>query len=50
MAGWQVTCPECNGEKGWANVDGVWVECFVCKGQGSVDEDKLTEPDLDEDD
>jgi DnaJ-class molecular chaperone len=45
MAGWPVTCPECDGNKGWSNVDGFWVECEKCLGTGYVDEDELEDDD-----
>jgi hypothetical protein len=43
--GWPITCPECDGKKGWTNMDGFWVECDFCNAHGWVDEDDLEDDD-----
>ena len=37
------TCPDCNGEGGWEDEDGEWVECETCDGTGEVEEYTTTE-------
>ena len=55
MSGWPITCPECDGEKGFYQTayrprnasddkeQTVWFDCWYCNGTGCVDEDKLFE-------
>jgi DnaJ-class molecular chaperone len=40
-----IDCPKCDGFGGWMNIDGTYVECEECNGEGFVDDD---EPDTDE--
>jgi hypothetical protein len=45
--GWPITCPECDGSKGWLTIDGTWMLCDQCDGKGYVDEDELKDDDDD---
>jgi DnaJ-class molecular chaperone len=34
-----IKCPECDGHGGWYNIDGMWMICQQCGGEGTVEDD-----------
>ncbi len=50
MTGVPIVCPDCDGKKGYSNIDSTWVVCEQCDGKGWVDEDELEDDDKEDED